>query len=74
MEIEKNDMENMDIKKLSIKTSLPMVVSMISISLYNIVDTIFVSNISEAALTSVSLAFPIQNIITSIALRNRNRN
>lgn len=68
MELQKNDMENMDIKKLAIRTSLPMVVSMISISLYNIVDTIFVSNISEAALTAVSLAFPIQNIITAIGV------
>lgn len=67
-EIEQNNLENMDIKKLSIKTSLPMVISMISIALYGIVDTIFVSNMSENALTAISLAFPIQSIITAIAL------
>ena len=63
-----NEMEEMKIPKLAIKTSLPMVVSMISIALYGIVDTIFVSNISEAALTAISLAYPIQNIITGIGL------
>lgn len=68
MKSKKNEMEKMDIKKLAIKTSLPMVVSMISISLYNIVDTIFVSNISENALTAISLAAPIQSIITAIAI------
>ena len=68
MESKQNEMESMDIKKLAIKTSLPMVVSMISISLYNIVDTIFVSNISENALTAISLAAPIQSIITAIAI------
>ena len=68
MNSKQNEMETMDIKKLALKTSLPMVVSMISISLYNIVDTIFVSNISESALTAISLAAPIQSIITAIAI------
>ena len=45
-----------------------MIISMISIALYGIVDTIFVSNISESALTAISLAYPIQNIITGIGL------
>lgn len=68
MNSRQNEMETMDIKKLALKTSLPMVISMISISLYNIVDTIFVSNISENALTAISLAAPIQSIITAIAI------
>lgn len=63
-----NEMEEMPIPKLAIKTSLPMVISMISIALYGIVDTIFVSNISEKALTAITLAYPIQNIITGIGL------
>ena len=63
-----NEMETMKIPKLAIKTSLPMIISMISIALYGIVDTIFVSNLSENALTSISLAYPIQNIITGIGL------
>ena len=63
-----NEMETANIKKLAIKVSLPMVMSMISIALYGIVDTIFVSNISENALESVSLSIPFQSIITSIGL------
>lgn len=63
-----NEMEEMPIPKLAIKTSLPMVISMISIALYGIVDAIFVSNISEKALTAITLAYPIQNIITGIGL------
>lgn len=63
-----NEMEEMPIPKLAIKTSLPMIVSMISIALYGIVDTIFVSNISEKALTAITLAYPVQNIITGIGL------
>ncbi|MBR4111182.1 MAG: MATE family efflux transporter [Clostridia bacterium] len=61
-------METMDIKKLSLKLSLPMVMSMISIALYGIVDTIFISNISDDALTTVSLCLPIISIITAIGL------
>ena len=62
------NMETMSIPKLAIKTSIPMVISMISIALYGIIDTIFVSGISEKALTAITLAYPIQNIITSIGL------
>ena len=62
------EMEEMAIPKLAIKTSLPMIVSMISIALYGIIDTIFVSGISENALTAITLAYPIQNIITGIGL------
>ena len=67
-EIKKNEMETMDIKKLSIKVSIPMVISMISIALYSIIDTIFISNIGTNALTAIALVFPIQNLITAIAL------
>lgn len=63
-----NQMGTMNIKKLALKTSMPMVISMISIALYGIVDTVFISNISENALTAVSLASPIQSIIIAIAL------
>lgn len=56
------------ISTLAIKLSIPMIISMISMSLYNIVDTIFVSGIGENALTAVSLSFPIQVIISAIGL------
>lgn len=63
-----NIMENMNIKKLSLKMATPMVISMLSLALYNLVDSIFVSNIGNSALTAISLAYPIQAIITAIAL------
>ncbi len=63
-----NEMETMPIKKLAFKISIPMVISMISIALYGIVDTMFISKISTEALTAVALSIPIQSIITAIAL------
>ena len=53
----------MPLGKLLVQMSLPMMISMFVQSLYNIVDSIFVAQISENALTAVSLAFPIQNLI-----------
>lgn len=63
-----NAMENMPIRKLAFKISIPMVISMISIALYGIVDTMFISKISNDALTAAALSIPIQSIITAIAL------
>lgn len=63
-----NEMETMDIKKLAIKISTPMIISMISIALYGIVDTMFISGISGEALTTISLSMPIVAIITAIGL------
>lgn len=63
-----NEMETMNIKKLALKISIPMIMSMIAIALYGIVDTAFVSRISDDALTTVSLAVPMQAIIAAIAL------
>lgn len=56
------------ISKLAFKLSIPMIISMISMAIYNIVDTIFVSGIGENALAAVSLSFPIQVIISAIGL------
>lgn len=61
-------MEIMNIKKLALKISIPMIISMLAIALYGIVDTAFVSKISDDALTTVSLAVPMQAIITAISL------
>ena len=63
-----NEMETMNIKKLALKVSLPMIISMISIALYGIVDTMFVSKISNEALTTISLATPMISIITAIGI------
>ncbi|MDQ0360901.1 MATE family efflux transporter [Breznakia pachnodae] len=65
--MQENKMGTMPINKLLITMSLPMMLSMLIQALYNIVDSMFVSQISEAALTAVSLAFPIQNLMIGIA-------
>lgn len=57
----------MPINKLLITMSLPMVISMLVQAMYNIVDSIFVSMISQAALTAVSMAFPVQNLIIAVS-------
>jgi len=63
-----NKMGVMPILKLILNMSLPMMFSMFIMALYNIVDSIFVAKISEDALTAVSLAFPIQNLMISFAV------
>ncbi|MDE6212426.1 MAG: MATE family efflux transporter [Lachnospiraceae bacterium] len=62
-----NKMGTMPVNKLLISMSLPMMVSMLVQALYNVVDSIFVSRINEAALTAVSLAFPIQTLMIAVA-------
>ena len=63
-----NKMGVMPIMKLILNMSLPMMFSMLIMALYNIVDSIFVAKINEDALTAVSLAFPIQNLMISFAV------
>ena len=63
-----NKMGTMPVRKLLITMSLPMMFSMLVQALYNIVDSIFVAMISENAFTAVSLSFPVQNLIISIAV------
>lgn len=60
---QENKMGVMPVGRLLISMSIPMMASMIVQALYNIVDSIFVSYVSENALTAVSLAFPIQNLM-----------
>lgn len=64
---EENKMGVMPVNKLLISMALPMVISMMVQALYNIVDSIFVSRLSEDALTAVSMAFPMQNLMISVA-------
>ena len=63
-----NKMGYMPLGKLLLTMSVPMMISMFVQSLYNIVDSIFVARISENALTAVSLAFPIQNLMLSVSI------
>ena len=65
--IAENKMGIMPVPKLLVSMSLPMMISMLVQALYNIVDSIFVARISENALTAVSLAFPIQNLMIAVA-------
>ena len=62
-----NKMGVMPIKKLVVTMSLPMMVSMLVQALYNIVDSIFVAQVCEDALTAVSLSFAAQNMMIGVA-------
>ena len=48
--------------------ALPMVISMLVNSLYNIIDSLFVAKISEDAMTALSLVYPVQNFINAVAI------
>lgn len=61
-----NKMGTLPINKLILSMSLPMMISMVIQSLYNIVDSMFVAQLGEEALTAVSLAFPIQNLMIAV--------
>lgn len=62
-----NKMGVMPIGKLVITMSLPMMISMLVQALYNVVDSVWVSRVCQDALTGVSLAFPIQNLLIAFA-------
>ncbi|MBQ9592352.1 MAG: MATE family efflux transporter [Lachnospiraceae bacterium] len=63
---EENKMGYEPIPKLIFTMSLPIMISMLVQALYNIVDSIYVSRLSEDALSAVSLAFPVQNIMIAV--------
>ena len=64
---QENKMGVMPVNKLILTMSVPMVLSMLVQALYNIVDSMFVAQLSENALTAVSLAFPAQNLMIGVA-------
>lgn len=57
-----NKMGTMPVAKLLYTMALPMILSMLVQALYNVVDSIYVSRISESAVTALGLAFPVQNM------------
>ena len=57
-----NKMGVMPIGKLLYNMALPMIISMMVQALYNVVDSVYVSQVSESAVTALSLAFPVQNM------------
>ena len=62
-----NKMGTMPVNRLLISISVPMMISMLVQALYNVVDSMFVSRISEDALSALSLAFPAQNLMIAVA-------
>lgn len=62
-----NKMGTMPIGKLLVSMSLPMIISMLVQAMYNIIDSIFVAQINEEALTAVSLAFPLQSLMIAVS-------
>lgn len=68
IQITENKLGTLPIDKLLLEMAIPMVISMLVQSIYNIVDSMFVARISEDALTAVSIAFPVQNILIAFAV------
>lgn len=66
--MEQTFMKERKILPLVLSMSLPMVISMAVNSLYNIVDSYFVAKLSEKAMTALALVYPMQNLITAIAV------
>ena len=66
--MEQTFMKERKIVPLVITMALPMTVSMLINSLYNIVDSYFVAKISEDAMTALSLVYPVQNLVTAVTV------
>ena len=66
--LKENKMGVMPVGKLLANMALPMIISMLVQALYNVVDSIYVSRISESAVTALALAFPVQNLQIGFAV------
>ena len=66
--LQENKMGVMPTGRLLANMAIPMIISMIVQALYNVVDSIYVSQISESAVTALSLAFPVQNLLIGFAV------
>ena len=65
---QKNKMGHAPMMKLIVSMSLPAIFSMLIQALYNIVDSMYVAQIGEKALTAVSLAFPVQQLLIAVGV------
>ena len=65
---QENKMGVMPVGRLLVNMSLPMMLSMLVTALYNVVDSMFVARLSEDALTALSLAFPVQNLMIAVSV------
>ena len=63
---QENKMGVMPVGRLLAGMAIPMMISMLVQAMYNVVDSVFVSRISENALNAVSLAFPLQNLMIAV--------
>ena len=61
-------MKEQPVLKLIVSMALPMVISMMVNSLYNIVDSFFIARISEDAMTALSLVYPVQNLVNAVMI------
>lgn len=66
--LKENKMGTMPVGKLLVNMALPMIISMMVQALYNIVDSVYVSQVSESAVTALGLAFPVQNMQIGFAV------
>lgn len=67
-QVKENKMGVVPVNKLLLTMSIPMMISMLVQALYNIVDSIFVSQVSDKAFNAVSLVFPIQNLMIAVGV------
>ncbi len=67
IEKQENKMGTMPVNRLLLSMSVPIMISMLVQALYNVVDSMFVAQLNENALTAVSLAFPAQNLMIAVA-------
>ena len=66
-DLRENKMRTMPVGRLLFTMALPLAISMLVQAFYNVVDSIYVSRVSESAVTALSLAFPIQNLMIGFA-------
>jgi len=66
--LQENKMGVMPVGKLLVNMALPMILSMLVQALYNVIDSVYVSQVSESAVTALSLAFPVQNMQIGFAV------
>ena len=66
-DLRENKMRTMPIGKLLFNMALPLALSMLVQAFYNVVDSVYVSRVSESAVTALSLAFPVQNLMIGCA-------
>lgn len=63
-----NKMGVMPVNRLLLNMAIPIMISMMVQAFYNVVDSYFVSQLSQDALNAVSLAFPVQNLMIAVSV------